>query len=226
VIKPYYETKLGKLYHGDCLEIMPELEPVDLVLTDPPWNMGYFKGDKDEWSQYCEKLKKWVKISLIGKNQIIFQSSKSISHTSSIFEGWMPFIAVKNFSQMNPKHLPNCFDIAYIRNNEFYKGNGRNWFLSNTAGMLRQRNEHPTPRAEDVMMYLLDIFDAQKICDPFLGSGTTAIACERLKRKWIGIEIEEKYCEIAAKRIEENLTVIEKIERSEKGITKKTGLLF
>ena len=76
------------------------------------------------------------------------------------------------------------------------------------------------------------IFQAQRainiisIGDPFLGSGTTVIACERLKIKWIGIEIEEKYCEIAAKRIEENLTVMERIERSEKGITKKTGLLF
>ena len=38
--KPYYETKLGKLYHGDCLEIMPELEPVDLVLTDPPYGQN------------------------------------------------------------------------------------------------------------------------------------------------------------------------------------------
>jgi DNA modification methylase len=46
------------------------------------------------------------------------------------------------------------------------------------------------------------LVDCNSVIDPFLGSGPTAVACERLKRKWIGIEIEEKYCEISAKRIE------------------------
>jgi len=44
---PYYETELGKLYHGDCLEIMPHLEPVDLGITSPPYNVGIKYGDKD-----------------------------------------------------------------------------------------------------------------------------------------------------------------------------------
>jgi DNA modification methylase len=43
-MKPYYETELGKLYHGDCLEIMPQLEPVDLVLTDPPYGIKMDEG--------------------------------------------------------------------------------------------------------------------------------------------------------------------------------------
>ena len=47
--KPYYETELGKLYHGDCLQIMPELEPVDLVLTDPPYGMNN-NTDSDRFS--------------------------------------------------------------------------------------------------------------------------------------------------------------------------------
>ena len=46
---PYYETELDKLYHGDCLEIMPELEPVDLVLTDPPYNSSYGADIKRKW---------------------------------------------------------------------------------------------------------------------------------------------------------------------------------
>jgi len=87
---------------------------------------------------------------------------------------------------------------------------------------------HPTQKPVALMEYLIKTYtnENETALDFCIGSGTTAIACERLKRKWIGIEIEEKYCEIAAKRIEENLTVMERIERSEKGITKKTGLLF
>ena len=198
---PYYETTLGKLYHGDCLDILPKLGGVDLVIADPPWNMDYFTDDNNGWDIYTSKLTSWIKASN-GQNAVWFQSSKSIPHTAKIFKGWMPFAVVKNFSQMTPKHLPNCFDIAFVKNNDFYAGNGRNWFLSNTAGMLRQRNGHPTPRAEDIIFYLLSTFMADSVLDPFLGSGTTAIACERLNRKWIGIEISEEYCEIAAKRIE------------------------
>ena len=78
------------------------------------------------------------------------------------------------------------------------------------------------------MEYLIKTYTNENeiVLDFTIGSGTTAVACEQINRKWIGIEIEEERCEIAAKRIEENLTVPERIERSEKGITKKTGLLF
>jgi site-specific DNA-methyltransferase (adenine-specific) len=202
-MKPYFETDLGVLYHGDCLEIMPQLEPVDLVLADPPWNMGYFENDSKTWDEYCRTLYLWLHCFIHrSDNIIIFQSSKAIPYVSHLFAGWKPFVAVKNFSQMTPKFIPNCFDIAFIRNDKFYRGNGRNWFLCNTAGMLAQRNEHPTPRSLDVITYLLNILRCDSILDPFLGSGTTAVACEQLNRRWIGIEISEKYCEIAAKRIE------------------------
>ena len=53
-MRPYYETELGKLYHGDCLEIMPELEPVDLVLTDPPYGLGEkLRGGKTGMMDGC-----------------------------------------------------------------------------------------------------------------------------------------------------------------------------
>lgn len=65
-------------------------------------------------------------------------------------------------------------------------------------------NGHPCPKPLEWINWLLDLGSLQNeyVLDPFLGSGTTAIACERLNRRWIGIEIEEKYCKMAAKRIE------------------------
>ena len=73
-------------------------------------------------------------------------------------------------------------------------------------GREREKNEdgttaHPTQKPTNLICYILSV-GGGRVLDPFLGSGTTAVACERLKRQWIGIEIEEKYCEIAAKRIE------------------------
>jgi modification methylase len=62
-MKPYYETELGKLYHGDCLEIMPQLEPVDLVITSPPYNINNTTGGGIRGGANCGK---WPKAKLIN----------------------------------------------------------------------------------------------------------------------------------------------------------------
>jgi len=67
-----------------------------------------------------------------------------------------------------------------------------------------KETKHPNEKPIPVIHRLLRLgsLDGETVLDPFLGSGTTAVACEQLNRRWIGIEISEKYCEIAAKRIE------------------------
>ena len=72
-----------------------------------------------------------------------------------------------------------------------------------------KKNNHPTVKPLKLMEYLCALTETPTkgiVLDPFGGSGTTAIACERLNRKWIGIEKEEKYCEISAKRIEQEIS--------------------
>ena len=193
------------LYLGDSLEILPTLEKVDAVITDPPWNMDYFTNDKKDWPEYAAWLKKlndkYVDIS--SGAVAVFLSSKSIPYVSHIFDGWQPFVAVKNFSQMSKSKdtIPNAFDIGFCLPRSTYTGNGRNWWLCNTAGMLQDRTGHPTPRTVDCMENILKMFDADSILDPFMGSGTTGVACANLSRKFIGIEIEPKYFDIACERI-------------------------
>ena len=67
--------------------------------------------------------------------------------------------------------------------------------------MLKDRTEHPTPRTLDAMEYILNMHEWQSVLDPFCGSGTTLVAAKQLGRKAVGIEISEKYCEIAVKTI-------------------------
>jgi site-specific DNA-methyltransferase (adenine-specific) len=198
------------LYCGDCLDILPKLPDgcVDACVTDPPWNCGYFgKDDTGDWNEYAERLAVWVKaVDSLSDGQVWFLSTKAIPSTARIFSGWRAFASVKNFSQMNKATLPNCWDIAFIRDNcKLYVGNGRNWCLANTAGMLAERTDHPTPRSLDVMIYIVKMFSWPTILDPFTGSGTTGVACARLGRKFIGIEIEPKYFEIAKTRIDQEL---------------------
>ena len=218
MIKPYYETPLGKLYHGDCLEIMPHLEPVDLVLTDPPYGIGYskYKSHKDKKAGYIEFL--WPRIELseskVSNGFIaVFQATKNLRKCGKWFpREWRPIAIGREFAQWMPTYIQ--FRTDYVL---FWKiGKPPKWKPQNmprdyytssiccvTQGPNKRVN-HPCPRPLDTILYLVDILSwPNSLClDIFFGSGTLAVACERLNRRWIGIEIEEKYCEIAAKRIE------------------------
>ncbi len=195
---------LATLYLAECQDVFSILEKVDSVVTDPPWNCNFFGPDDDApWPEYA----KWLQGILtecekLAEGQAWFLSTKSIPHVSHLFDGYRPFASVKNFSQMSPKSLPNCWDIAFIKATK-YLGGGRNWYVCNTAGMLAERTGHPTPRSLDVMKYVCGLCDWQTILDPFMGSGTTGVAAVQMGRKFIGIEREAKYFDIACKRIED-----------------------
>ena len=203
------EERIGgqRLILGDCLEIMPTLGRVDAVVTDPPWNMAFFQNDDKPWPEYAQWLADLNRqyLETAPNAAVVFLSSKAIPFVSHVFQGWQPFAACKNFSQMSSSKdtIPNAFDIGFARINGCFTGTGRNWFVCNTAGMLKDRTGHPTPRTLDAMTSVLDWLDAKTILDPFMGSGTTLVACQKLGRHGIGIEIDPDYFEIACKRVEE-----------------------
>lgn len=202
---PYWTDGKRTIYHGDCREILPTLGKFDAVVADPPWNCGFFgKNDDAPWPVYADWLGKTVRSSEeIAEGQVWFLSTKAIQHVSHLFDGYKPFAAVKNFSQMNPKSLPNCWDIAFIKSTK-YTGKGRNWFLCDTAGMMQERTCHPTPRSLDVMRYVIGLHGWKTILDPFMGSGTTLLAAKLEGLEAVGIELSEKYCEAAVKRLQQN----------------------
>jgi len=205
-MKPYYETELGKLYHGDCLEIMPQLEPVDLVLTDPPYGINHKTSHGASWQN----------TAISGDCNTDTRDSAIVGQDSVAAFGTWKTPPIKNtrgvliwdkgpafgMGDLSFPFKPS-WEMIYIR------GNG--WCGKREEGVWRgpivvswesKGRVHPHQKPVALIVYLLEKNTAQFILDPFIGSGTTAIACERLNRKWIGIEIEEKYCEIAAKRIE------------------------
>ena len=200
MLKPYYETPLGVLYHGDCLEIMPELEPVDLVLTDMPYNLNFNGITNDNRADYEE----WA-IGIINNfkketnNIVLFLGINNLHLTYFIKPDWVA-CWFKPGSMTVSKCGFNNWQPIYIWGKRRYRGND----VFRAPIVVDKKNEHPTPKPLKLISDLADLYSAEMetVLDPFLGSGTTAVACERLKRKWIGIEIEEKYCEIAAKRIE------------------------
>ena len=222
--KPYYETELGKLYHGDCLEIMPELEPVDLVLTDPVWgnktkcNAQRFTRAKSPWWSCVDTSKITPHKDLQNDDKPLdpspFISKKAIlwgaNHYSSRLPdsgGWLIWDKRKGAEQMAETGWPlGEAELAWTN----VIGSTR-VFRNLWSGILRSSEKgkfyHPTQKPIVLMEWCLGFLKGSgAVLDPYIGSGTTAVACERLNRKWIGIEISLDYCRIAKERIKKEIS--------------------
>ena len=222
---PYYETELGKLYHGDCLEIMPEIETVDLVLTSPPYNVGLDYGDNVDDNKDPQEYWDWYEnlLGILFKNEdLILYLISGMIHFDIVkqmgikggftFVQWL-WLRRRNLVGSSPRWpwIPTIQPVAMFKNGK------RKPMLSETRGIntfdvcdytaaqsnfKKNKRCHPAQDGVEAYFKIVARTPGGITMDPFLGSGTTAIACERLNRRWIGIEIEEKYCEISAKRIE------------------------
>ena len=207
-MKPYYKTELGKLYHGDCLEIMPELETVDLVLTDPPYGIKENAhrvasrtklatttdyGDFD-WDNKPASKEEITAIIAAGKNAIIWGGN--YFHVLPA-RGWLVW------DKLNSGNFADC-ELAWTNLKMSVRIFRFMWNGMIRAGEARSKKRvHPAQKPIELMMWCLSFVpNAKLILDPMSGSGTTGIACEKLNRKYILIEKEEKYCEISKQRIE------------------------
>jgi site-specific DNA-methyltransferase (adenine-specific) len=207
------------LYHGDCREILPTLERVDAVITDPPYGVGFkYESHDDCVDGYIEWL--WP---IIEESEalctdcspvFVWQSGTNLRYLSVWFpRRWRLFVAAKNFVQMRPTAMQWSFDPVVC----WWTGTGKPWSagtaskdfaIANTAPVVATPGNiekgHPCPRPLDLMRLVVGQWVRPDTCalDPFMGSGTTGVACAQLGRKFIGIEIERKYFDIACERIE------------------------
>lgn len=196
----------SELYLGDCSEILPLLNSVDAVITDPPYGInenskkvasrgklakpkdyGYFDWDKEK-----------------PENDLI-DLIRNKSKWQAIFGG--------NYFHLPPSHCwlvwdkvngDNDFADCELAWTNWPKAVRRIQWLWN--GMIRQGNEerfHPTQKPLGVMKWVINLCpSSETILDPFMGSGTTGVAAVQLGRRFIGIERDQRYFEIACQRIE------------------------
>jgi len=217
-IKPYYQEKGIVIYHGDCRDILPQLEPVDLVLTDPPYGInarlgmgGGHKGEGGMWKNVgiagdeSVDLRDEV-ISLLNLPFAVFAAAR----TSAPPDTRISLVWNKGLhTGAGDLRLPWKPHIELIHiGGKGWQGKGRGSAIvqfNAIAGCVGNQNDgyraHPFEKPVTLMNYLIRYAPSGIILDPFLGSGTTLVAAKNLGRKAIGIEIEEKYCEIAVKRL-------------------------
>ena len=189
------------LYCGDCLEILPTLPKVDAVVTDPPFGVGNFvqtsgnvRGVAVEWNDSPPSAEVFSLLRGLSKHRIIWGAN-----FFNCFEArggcivWDKAQPMPNFSKA---------DIASCTHNQKTEIVRLPW--TNFTATHKKVSRHPCERPVELYEWCINYLPGPaSILDPFMGSGTTGVACANLGRKFIGIEIEPRYFDIACKRIEQ-----------------------
>lgn len=181
------------LYLGDCREILPHLAKVDLVLTDPPYGIGIAANpvrqahERMDWDSEAPAAWLFGLMQEKSKNLIVWGGDYFSLPPSQTFLVWDK-LQPENFS------LAMC-EQAWCS----FKKPAKIHRLSVTS----YAKEHPTQKPVQLMEWCISHSpEGETICDPFMGSGTTGVACANMGKTFYGIEREQKYFDIACKRIE------------------------
>lgn len=213
-MKPYYQDEAVVIYHGDCREILPTLEPADVILTDPPWPLK-----KEFMAGTLNAVALWAEVAplLHAKRLIVWLG---IQHDPRDFliplQDW-PYLRGVYIRRAIPGYFGRALidgEMIYVLGEWPAAGKGHIVIpggIQITYVKSDRDNGHPGPRSLIATHWLVKWWsdEGDVILDPFMGSGTTLRAAKDLGRKAIGIEIEERYCEIAAKRMSQAVLPLE-----------------
>jgi site-specific DNA-methyltransferase (adenine-specific)/modification methylase len=198
------------LYMGDCLEILPTLPKVDAVITDPPYGMNLdtdysgFKGWSGKGHEYKPvegdqqrfNPSPWLSAAPI----CIFWGAQYFAHSLPETGGWLVF---NKRGDGKPSEI--CFgdcELAWANVKQSVRMYSQVWH-----GVSRWSTEgrhHPTQKSIGLMAWCIEqAGNPKRIIDPYMGSGTTGVACVQMGREFIGIEIDKSYFDIACRRIEQ-----------------------
>jgi DNA modification methylase len=190
------------LYLGDARLLLPSIGKVDAVVTDPPYGIGKdgqkasngahggrkaydFKG----WDEARPDPSMFAALLAISKDQIIWGGNYFADLLPATGK-WLVWDKGQRINQSDG-------ELAYTS-----RDGALRIFTQNRVALLMEGAEHPTQKPIEIMVWSLQqVPDAVTILDPFMGSGTTGVACAKLGRKFIGIEIDEGYFDIACERI-------------------------
>jgi len=253
---PYYQDDWTTIYHGDCREIIPTLDPVDLVLTDPPYSSGglmrsdrnlstsakyrlstgikhpNFSGDNRDQRSFEKWCGMWLsdcyRITKAGGCVGVFIDWRNIACLVDAIQiaGWVyRGLVVWNKKAGRPV-------LGWFAGQHEFCVMGSSGAIARDAsqvseevgicqrGILNHSTEsdkqHQTQKPVELLKDIIRTRnDWQTILDPFMGSGSTLLAAKELNKQAIGIEIEERYCEIAARRLQQEVFNFAPVEETQ-----------
>jgi site-specific DNA-methyltransferase (adenine-specific) len=206
-MKPYYEQDGITIYHGDCRDVLPDVWfGVDLLLTDPPYGMDWnFTGQGSGKGAQGGSRSRFAGETIVGDRED-FDPSHLLRFPRVVLWGFHHF----------PQHLNRGSVLVWVKKREdaygtflsdadlaWMKG-GCGVYISKTINPASFQNDrqHPTQKPVELMKWCIQKSGTNgRVLDPYMGSGSTIVAAKELGHHAIGIEVEERYCEIAAKRL-------------------------
>ena len=209
----YYQDDAVTLHHGDCLEILDWLE-ADVLVTDPPYGVG--------WSISTNRRAK-------SKAHDGIQNDADTTVRDAVLSLWgavSPAVIFGSLRAAFPADLKQTLiwhkpvdagvvgsttgyrtdvELIFLTGEHIRRNSSRSSVLATHGGMSTYRSGHPHAKPVALLQTLMEWLPDGVIADPFAGSGSTLVAAARLGRKAIGVELEERYCEIAARRLSQGV---------------------
>ena len=238
----YYQDEAVTLHHGNSWDVLADLEPVDHVITDPPYSEhvhGAARSSRmvsanDRGGRYGADVRRNVDLGFahlddltrawcagsfgrLARRWVLVFSDTESSHlwrddlvTAGLdyvrTGAWVKLGSTPQFSGGRPATGFEAITIAHPKGRKRWNGGGKHALWTHPIVLDRGRNGarlHTTQKPLSLMGELVGLFtdEGETILDPFAGSGTTLVAAKQAGRKAIGVELEERYCEVIAKRL-------------------------
>lgn len=219
-MKPYFKTALGTLYHGDCFGIVPQIGPVDAVVTDPPYaarthgmaktNKGRGHGNKlvsfsafsgELFVNFCDMLLAasagWVVMTCDHHHAPLMFDRQEFVRIGA----WLKTNPMPQISADRPGQGHEAVLILHSGKTKkaWNRGGGSAVWRHNVCQGALVPTQKPLPLVRALVSDFTHAGDL--VLDPCAGSGSTALACEQLGRRWVAVEANEAHCEAAAKRL-------------------------
>lgn len=200
------KEKIGDatLYLGDCLEILPHLGPIDAVVTDPPYGIGRDGQKESTGGHGGRKAYEFLGWDSERPSRNVFEAILSAADRHVIWGGnyfadYLPPAAGWLVWDKGQRINQSDGELAWCN-----VGRAVRIRMMNRVEIMRDGAVHPTQKPLHLMTWAINHVgnDAVTILDPFMGSGTTGVACAKMGRSFIGIEISEDYFQIACERID------------------------
>jgi site-specific DNA-methyltransferase (adenine-specific) len=216
-LTPYYEHGGIVIYHGDCREVLPEVWfGVDLLLTDPPygiavetdntWRESFSRGKRKAYAPVHGDDKPFDPRHLLAYgSRFVLWGANHYANSLPESRGWL----IWNKRDLGKSGMHSDAELAWTNflgvtrcHNQFWQG----------AYRVGEPGEfyHPTQKPVALMRWCIELAaPVSKVIDPYMGSGSALVAAKEMGVPAIGIEIEERYCEIAAKRLQQEVLPLE-----------------
>jgi len=220
-MQPYYDHAGITIFNADCRDVLPTLGPVDLVLTDPPYgdkhNTDYTRFSKGRQRPIGGAYTRHTHEPIVNDTEsfdpahLIGIASQAIIFGWNRFSAQLPIGSLLVWDKRDPSGGAGILSDGEVA--WYSKGRGVYIFSHMWAGYRRASEQfdqrlHPTQKPAALMRWCIaraSLDHAALICDPYMGSGPVLQAAKELGHRAIGIEIDERYCEIAARRLSQEV---------------------